>query len=57
MLKSWALTSSSKDGISIWGTNVYDAALVVTLMPRKTDKGPFADIFPETDTGTMTIFF
>ena len=33
------------------------AALVVTSIPSETENGPSADIFPETETGTMTNFF
>lgn len=59
MPKLWGLRSRLNVGIAIIGTSPDAVGEEEVLKPRpsETEKGPFADISPETETGTMSTFF
>ena len=59
MPKLWGLRSRLNVGIEIIGTYPVpvDDEVTLRLIPSETEKGPSADISPETDTGTTTTFY
>ena len=58
MPKSWGLRSRLNVGIEIIGTSpVESVPAVLKPRPSETEKGPSADISPETETGTTTTFY
>lgn len=59
ILKLWGLRSRLNVGIEIFGISPVeeDDWTTLTLRPSETEKGPLADISPETETGTTTTFY